>query len=171
MRKQERDLPESEREGSYGKGRLISQMPIPWSLEMFLDNLCLLSLQIKSGQCLYSSREVVCDLNNSGVWKIIFKNSFYLYPTRQRKTKEVSEVNFSPCKLCSFSLLALLQRVIARWMGLCGISVKTILIELYVSFSPHISFPLYFLFLPLSLILTVHWKWFTQATESHSASF
>lgn len=50
--KQERELPKSEREGSYGKGRLISQMPIPWSLEMFLDNLCLLSLQIKSGQCI-----------------------------------------------------------------------------------------------------------------------
>ena len=85
-----------------------------------------------------------------GVWKIIFKNSFCLYPTGQRKTKEVSEVNFSPCKLCNFSLLALLQRVIARWMDLCGILVKTILIELYVSFSPQISFSIYFLFLPLS---------------------
>lgn len=125
-------------------------MPIPWSLEMFLDHLCLLSLQIKSGRCLYSSREVVCDLNNRGVWKIIFKNSFCLYPTGQRKTKEVSEVNFNPCKLCHFSLLGLLQRVIARWMDLCGILVKTILIELYVSFSPQISFSIYFLFLPLS---------------------
>lgn len=135
---------------------------------MFLDDLCLLSLQIKSGQCLYSSREVVCDLNNSGVWKITFKNSLYLYPTGQTKTKEVSEVNFSPCKLCNFSLLALLQRVIARRMGLCGISVKTILIELYVSFSHQISFSLYFLFLPLSLILTVHWKWFTGYRKSLS---
>lgn len=117
-----------------------------------------------------------CDLANNGEWKILPYNLF-LHTSKWTTDKEKLKRYLKWISINSSFKISLSYTCCKKWLPgewvFVAYQYKWFRCNYMFHFLLASSFSLCLLLLPLSLFLTVHWKWFTRTTESqsHSASF